>query len=347
MTDTIASISGPVRPARRTDTKGLPMTRSRARTSLAALAAATVLVTAGCGVKEVDGGVQAASGDSGVDAPITTGPTQPGSFEGTGGVVFLQEAADATASLDAMSMSMDMEMSGMPMLGDVSITMDGSIDNAAKKAHIVMDMSDMFDALGSMGSGDQLPDDAGVMEMIVDGDTTYVRSSLFSMMPGIDTDKPWMKASTDEMSDSEMFGQGATDPNEFLDFLKNNGNDVTEVGTEEVRGVETTHLHTVLDPEKMLANAAPEDADDLEASIEDLGATGILEIPVDVWIDGDGLVRKMVMEMDLSEVESDGVSMDGASMAITVEMYDLGEPVDVEIPDPSEVQELDASLLGD
>lgn len=323
------------------------MTRSRVRTSVAAFAAATVLVTAGCGVKAADDGARAAGG--GVPAPEVPGapgPVESGTLEGTGGIVYLRDAADATASFDSMSMTMTMEMSDIPLTGDMAFTVESSIDNAAEKAHMTMDMGDMFDALGSLG-GEMLPEDAGLMEMVVVGDTTYVKSSLFEMMPGVEADKPWFEAPSDEMSDSEMFGQGTNDPTEFLDFLRNNGSEVTEVGTEEVRGVETTHLQTVLDTQKMIENASPEEAAELEASIEDLGADGIFDIPVDVWVDADGIVRKMVMEMDLSQAESDGVDMGDASMTITVEMFDFGQPVDIEVPDPSEVQVLDVSLLGD
>lgn len=320
------------------------MTRSRVRTSLAALAAATVLVSAGCGVKEADGGGQAVSGPEISTGP---GPVEPGTLDGTGGVVYLQQAADATSEIESMRTSIVMEMTGMPLFGDMAITMDGAVDNAAQKAHITMDMSQMFEAMGSFGSEDEVPEDAGLIEMIVDGDTTYMKTSMFEGVPGVDTAKPWMKVSTDAMSDSGTFGKGANDPNEFMDFLRNNGSEVTEVGIEDVRGVETTHMRTVLDPEKMIANALPEEKDELESSFDDLGAQGILEIPVDVWVDGDGIVRKMVMEMDLSAVEEDGVSMGDATMTMTLEMYDFGEPVDISIPDPSEVQEMDASLLGD
>jgi hypothetical protein len=331
------------------------MLPSRARTTLAAVAAAAVLVTAGCGVDRADDSALKASGGAVTDGTLpggskTPAPVEPGSFDGTGGVVRLQQAADATASMDTMSMTMDMQMSGIPMFGDMNITMEGAIDTKGEKAHMTMDMGDMFSAMGSLG-GEDMPSDAGVIEMIIDGDTSYMKSSLFEMMPGVDDSKPWFEAPADEVSDSNTFSQGSNDPREFLEFLRNNGSEVTEVGTEDLRGVETTHLRTVLDPEKMIETAAPDEKADMEDSLDELGASGITEIPVDVWIDGDGMVRKMVMTMDMSGIDtgSDDAGFDTSemSMVITMEMFDFGEPVDIDVPDPSEVQKMPAGMLED
>lgn len=325
------------------------MYRSRVRTSLAAVAAAAVLATAGCGVQEADDGALgvAGPGNNGTLSQGNGTTEGPGPFEGTGGVVYLQQAADATASMDTMSMTMDLEMTGMPLIGNVSMAVEGSIDNEAELAYMKMDMSEMYDAMGSLGSED-LPADAGIMEMIIDGDTTYVKSSLFDMMPGAESGKPWHVAPSDEVSDSETFGQGSNDPREFLEFLRNSGSEVTDVGTEEIRGVQTTHLQTVLTPENLYDSASEDEQADMESSLEDLGAQGIDEIPVDVWVDADGMVRKMVMTMDLSEATTDdGLSMEGVGMTMSYEMFDFGEPVDITVPDESETQELDTALLED
>lgn len=331
------------------------MLPSRARTTLAAIAAAAVLVTAGCGVDRADDTALKASGGP-VPERTTPGgdktpaPVEPGSFEGTGGVVRLQQAADATAAMDTMSMTMDMEMTGVPMFGNMTITMEGAIDTKAETAHMTMDMGDMFSAMGSLG-GEDMPADAGVIEMIIDGDTSYMRSSLFEMMPGVDSSKPWFEAPADEVNESGTFSQGSNDPREFLEFLQNNGSEVTEVGTEELRGVETTHLRTVLDPEKMIESADADEKAEMEESLEGLGANGITEIPVDVWIDGDGMVRKMIMTMDMSNMDTgdDDLGMDTSDMkmVITMEMFDFGEPVDIEVPDPSQVQKMPAGMLED
>ena len=73
----------------------------------------------------------------------------------------------------------------------------------------------------------------------------------------------------------------------------------------------------------------------VEAALEQLGDLGDAEIPVDVWIDGDDLPRRMRMDM--------GGAVRGprrartASMTMTMEFFDYGEPVDIEVPSADEV----------
>jgi hypothetical protein len=58
-------------------------------------------------------------------------------------------------------------------------------------------------------------------------------------------------------------------------------------------------------------------------------------IPVDVWIDDDGLAHRMVMTAPLQ----------GQEVEVTVEMFDYGEPVDIQVPDESDAVDLQ-ELLG-
>ena len=58
-------------------------------------------------------------------APVTPLP-RPESFEGTGGAVFLKEAAEATRAVDSQKVSMTIAMEGVPLLGDVKMSVDGA-----------------------------------------------------------------------------------------------------------------------------------------------------------------------------------------------------------------------------
>lgn len=323
------------------------MSRSRSRTAVAALAAALALGAAACGVS-ADESIESAgpSPEQGGGGGGTTAPESPegpgrGSFEGTGGTVFLREAAEATSEVTSQRFTMTLDMD-TPGTGGVSVDSEGAFDNETGRGRITMDMTESF---ANTGADESLPEGAGIMEMIVDGGTTYVKSPLYSMMGG--GDEEWMRIDTEELTDTSSLGGGqAVDPAEFLRFLEAAGGEIEEVGTEEVRGVETTHLRTTLDLRKMLEEASDEERAELEEDLEGLGAGAgaFTSLPTEAWVDEDGYVRRFTMTFDFSHVADE---MDGVSMVFTVELFDFNEPVDIEIPDPSVVGELDPSVLED
>lgn len=317
------------------------MARTRIRTSLAALAAAALLATAGCGVDQSDEATQKVAGND--TKTENSGSTdggditiESGTFEGTGGAVFLNEAAEATSAVDTQKIYMNMTMTGVPEVGDITIEANGEVDNTSGLSHMTMDMSSVF---GAMGDEAGLPADAGMMEVIVDGDTTYMKSSLFSMLG--DDSKPWMKVPTEDQG--SVTSGAPSDPSKFLEFLENTGSEIEEVGTEEVRGVETTHIRTVLDTEALLADAPEEDKAEMQAQLDELGGA-FDEIPVEAWVGEDGMVRRITMTFDFAATGD--AELGNTAMDITVEMYDFGEPVDISVPDPSEVSDLDATGMA-
>lgn len=325
------------------------MRRPTTRSTFAALAAATLLATTGCGVDLRDdaSGVRTGGGDPDVTVPAgPDGPVVPegGSFEGTGGAVFLSQAAEATAEVTSQKMTFDMTMEGMPMLGDLTITSEGAFDNESGQGHMTMDMGEMF---ASMGEDAGLPEGAGTIEMVIDGDTVYMKSPLFSMLG--DDSKPWQRIDSAELNEGGALGGGAqSDPSQFLEFLEGASDDVTEVGTEEVRGVETTHVTATLDLEQLLEEAPGDQQANLEEQLEGLGAAAdsFRTIPAEAWIDEDGYVRRFTMTFDFSSAAAETPELDGVTMTMDIELYDFNEPVEVEIPDPSQVGELDPSILS-
>lgn len=320
------------------------MARSRTRMSLAVVAAAALLATAGCGVQQKESGAKGIGPGTPTDGPTVEGPKKPTDFEGTGGVVFLQQAAEATSSVKTQRMTMELKMTGVPMFGTMAMKVDGALDLENKRSQMTMDMSEF---LGGMGGSEA--EGMGKMEMIVDGDTTYIKSPMFSELSG--SKKPWMKTDTEALSDSGTMDKTQGDPKAFLDFLKKSGSAVEEVGTEDVRGVSTTHLRTTLDIKKMMADAPASEKAEMEKQLKDIGASEVFsEIPTEAWIDDDGMVRKMQMTFDFSKVDTssdpDLAEMKDVKMVMAFEMFDFNKPVDIEIPDASQVGELDPSVFG-
>ena len=107
------------------------------------------------------------------------------------------------------------------------------------------------------------------------------------------------------------------DPAESLSVLRDVA-DVTEVGRETLEGVETTHYSGELDLRATLEASGVD-----PAMLE--GAAGVdldQPVPVDVWIDEDGLVRRYETSMEVS----------GTTTTTTFEVLEYG--VDVEITAP-------------
>jgi hypothetical protein len=68
--------------------------------------------------------------------------------------------------------------------------------------------------------------------------------------------------------------------------------------------------------------------------------SGIGDVPVDVWLDEFGLVRKLAMAFSATQP---GTS-ESASVSMTFELYDYGKEIAIEVPAASDV--VDAATLG-
>lgn len=311
------------------------MTRSRTRPTFAALAAGAVLLTAGCGVSATDDAArdarQVVTGGTG-----TTGATEAG---------YLGRAAEATGAVTTQKMSLEMSVEGLSGMGSTSLTSEGAFDNEAGRGRMTLDLGAVFE--GGTGLDEALPEGAGTMEMVIDGDVVYVKSPLFSMMG--DSDKPWVRVDAGELGSGDLgpSGPATSDPGALLEFLEGAG-PVEEVGTEDVRGVPTTHLAAEIDLADLLAEADADRQAEMEEQLGGLGADleSFDSLPVEVWVDEDGYVRRFTMTFDFGQALEASEDLGDATMTMTVELYDFDEPVDIEIPPASQVGELDGDLFG-
>ena len=129
----------------------------------------------------------------------------------------------------------------------------------------------------------------------------------------------------------------STDPTSSLDQLAGASSDVEEVGTEDVRGEETTRYRGTLDMEKALASATGPQKAALEKSLASLKET---KVPFDAWIDGEGRMRKLTQSLTVEQMGQTGTA------EVTLEFYDFGTQVDVAAPPAAEVQDGTQLLSG-
>jgi hypothetical protein len=177
-----------------------------------------------------------------------------------------------------------------------------------------------------------------------DGSTTFVK------FPAIAAELPkgklWVKAEDGqvvqaggfELQEFEQFT--SADPKQFLEMLRELAGTIEVVGTETVRGAETTHYRATVDAESVAKSASEETGQDLGGLTDQLvGQSGISEVPIDVWIDGDGVVRKILLDVEATQP---GDSAPSRAM-LSFELWDIGAPVAIDLPPASEV--VDASAL--
>jgi len=254
-------------------------------------------------------------------------------------VAALRAAPDAAAEAGSgrMEMTMSMTIEGETL----ELTAAGVF--AGQQAQMEMDFGAMLGAID--GAGEEVPPGLDEpMQIVVDGATMYLRWPFLEAMGGA---PGWMSVSAEELgvaSDAMGTGWSATNnPAQMLETLRGvASSDIEELGTTDIRGVEATGYRVEVD----LAKAAEQMDGDLrasfEASIEELG---LATMPMDVWIDEDGLARRV--EMDLAAMMAgvaEAEQLEGGTM--TMDFFDYGDDVEIQVPDPSEVTPFSEAMGG-
>lgn len=293
--------------------------------------ALAVLALAGCGGGD---GAQVAAGE-------------PIAFEQ------ISQAAQESADVASGRFSFGIEADMPDVDEDFSFSGEGAFDLASKRASFSVDLSSLarvlgrfFAALGGNTEGVPDFDDPGgwKIDTIRDDKVTYFR------FPAIADQLPagtsWVRVEDGQTANAGGFELGEfeqfteANPQELLELLESVAGEVETLGTETLKGVETTHYRASLDAASLEGSVPAEERDDFRAFTDELVArTGVGEIPVDVWLGGDGLVRRL--RLDVAATES-GAS-EPSRVVVTYELWDYGEDVDIDVPRAAEV--VDASAL--
>jgi len=192
----------------------------------------------------------------------------------------------------------------------------------------------------------------GTIEMRMLGKMIYMRMPE-SLSAGLPQGKTWMaydlgqaldEAGLGGIDPSQLMSQ---DPTQSLRLLRASSTGVEKAGKADVRGTETTRYTAMLDLKKSIEASADElglDEDqrqELGTAAEQLKEqTGMSKVPVEVFVDDDGLVRRSLMKMSFT-VEGEKVSMKMLS-----DYYDFGVEVDVVAPPAAQVFDMTDELGG-
>lgn len=313
-----------------------------------------------------------AAGCGQADNPdVSLGSAELGGFEATG--EFLTGVADRSGREPfrvemGLGMHIDVDGEGIDVDGTImTAESDGArlamdVDTGA----LLDDMADMTGGLPREASGGDL-----TMQMVTDGTNVYLQTPIFALLGDelVDAGMPpsdlgplealvpladdWGRIDAAALGDvsagevAGVAGSQAGDPRDYLESLRG-ATDPSNLGDDEIRGVAVRGVGASitlgdmvaaqsLDPEDYLDQIAGGLPGAPEADAEAFGAAMLdLEIPVEVWVDEAGNVRRMTLDMDLraivAAVAPDAVPLD-VTMTITMDFFDVGdESIAVEVP---------------
>lgn len=248
-----------------------------------------------------------------------------GSSDGTA-LSPIAQAAEKTGSLTGARFSGTGSVSAQGV--DMTMTFSGTYDAGDDRETMRMELQ-----------APAVPQAAAAMNPFLtvrDGSTFYMSAPAFaSELP---EGKAWMKMDMAElgaMPEGDSGQLNGLEARAILDQLSVVGDDAREVGRERVRGAKTTHYVATVDP-ALHAEQLREEGNDLMAdAVEAQGGPSTVE----VWVDRKGLVRRTALS-----VPFEAVGGPGATMSMTIELYDFG--IDPQIDIPSDSESFDATEFG-
>ena len=209
--------------------------------------------------------------------PLTAGcGSDPASFGGSD---------DALRDASTSRMEWRFEDADAPAWGVWRMT--GVIDYANSRGDMVIN-----------GKSDSAPE----ARVLFVGRNTYLGANVDGAMY-------WLKDTVNDTTGADRFvpGPGGTTPDRLLDDLIDSSKEVEKLGSEEIRGVTTTHYRAQLKETKV-------------------GPDGDKSATVDAWIDEQDLPRRVRVPSNT----------EGGASAV-VDLFDFGVPVAVEAPPASDI----------
>lgn len=255
---------------------------------------------------------------------------------GSGSTLSFDPAASAATTADAGSAKVAFDTTVTAEGQNLHMTGDGAVDFDKRAATMTFDVGDVL-----RGSG--LPASPGERwTVLTNGLIVYMRAPTLSrQLPG---GKEWLELDIERLAKSRHVNLAQlqpltqSDPTQMLDYLKAVSGKIEKVGSEDVRGVATTHYRATVDLDKVADQAPANARKAFRTSIASLErGLGTHEIPVDVWVDSQNLVRRLSEHLTIAT---------GGKVDFTVDFFDFGAPVSVTTPPASETMDLGQVLGG-
>lgn len=167
----------------------------------------------------------------------------------------------------------------------------------------------------------------GFMTMSIGGQNLEERilgGDLYLKVPG---KQGFYKLATKELVGTQL--ADSTSPSSTAKVLAVT-DDVKQVGSETLHGDKTTHYTGTIDVAKASAKLHNDMA---KAAVQKLADSGVTTMPVDVFLDDKGRLRRFVEHLTLT------LNGTTRSLSVAIDFYDFGTQVKVEAPPPAEVMD--------
>jgi hypothetical protein len=247
-------------------------------------------------------------------------------------------AATASTSTPGYKMRMTIEVSTPVLNAPLTASGTGVMDlrDHAASMSFSFDFSQLPQAAQALGGTTMQ------MGMVMEGTVMYMKfpDALAEKIPSLGG-KPWIKMDLGKLigvpgvssltSDPMM-----SDPSQMLQYLRATSDSVTDEGQQQVDGVETTHYRADLSLDRL------PDLPSIRNALSKLQqATGLHQVPMDVWIDAHHLVRRIEMSIGFSPPSGSALHE-----TVTEDLADYGPQPRPTPPPTGQVRDL-SGLVGD
>ncbi len=244
-----------------------------------------------------------------------------------GGVSPVAEAAEATSHQHGAQVAISGSIDLGQASGPISLSGGGYFNFGSTEGELTMAMNGLPEGIGVTSNG------LSITELFKSG-------SLYMSSPAFDGKLPggarWMKLDLSAFEQAvgvnpTSLTSGDSNPEEYLKLLTAGGATFSTAGEEVLRGVRTTRYNGTIDLLKAAEAEASNPALARSAYAAIANQTGLHSIPMSVWVDGHGLVRKLAMDMAL---DAGGAAV---TMDFGAEYFSFGPTPTVHPPADSEV----------
>jgi hypothetical protein len=247
----------------------------------------------------------------------------------------IADAANATERVPGSSFTGNMKIEVPGLQQPLVVRMRGTVDTRGRTARIAGTYSNFPKKVPGQNANGDVP-----FEMTAALPDFYMRSPLFKAV--LPSGKSWIHVDLRKTGQKLGIGDptqfGASDPTQTVQNLRAVSSKVERLGSEDVRGVPTTHYRAKVELRRLPAvvpaarrAAAKKTADRLIQLI------GTDSYPIEAWVDRRHLVRRIAFVMHMK------IQGNSATSAVTTEMYDFGPKQKAKPPPAGET--VDASSL--
>lgn len=235
---------------------------------------------------------------------------------------------------DAKTAKIALEQTMETAQGNLELTGEGVVDFAKGAGSMTLTPSGEAGQMGLQGN----------IETRFEGTMVYLKMPTLTQQMGVQT--PWISMDLSKLPEGrglEQLQQLSNDPSDTLDMLEAVGDDIEEVGEEEVRGEPTTHYKATIDVKRVLELTSEGPGSPLGKQFD---AMGLDRMPTELWIDGEGRLRRQTVTLDYSKGKPKDAPPGLTKMTMRNEYFDFGAPVTIETPPESETTDLNKLLEG-